>query len=307
MLEGYEWKKCKYIREGGEGMYISSTLKSEKIASFIASMNKDATHHVGYCGDEKEELLHTILHDFSDIGWERSFVVIYEGNKIIGVLGFDVDEVKKCAEIWGPFIKAENWEEIALLMWKELIEKVPFRIEKFYGFYHMENNNCANLMKSVNAKEQDRHSIFSLSNNIVGQRIIYNVEEALPQVFEQFISLHNNVFPNTYYEGNEIIERLSDTNKLFVSVENDRLEGYIYVEVNPEFQEANIEFIATAEESRGKGIGECLLRAAIQHIFSFQGMRGIELCLNTNNEGAMKLYKKVGFEEKACLQHYIIE
>ena len=83
-------------------------------------------------------------------------------------------------------------------------------------------------------------------------RIICNVEEALPQVFEQFIALHNHVFSNTYYDGNEIIERLSNTNKLFVSMKNDKLEGYVYVEVNPEFQEANIEFIATAENSRRK-------------------------------------------------------
>ncbi|HFJ9452360.1 GNAT family N-acetyltransferase [Bacillus tropicus] len=287
-------------------MYVSSISKVEDVASFIANMNKDAIHHVGYCGDEKKEVLHTILHDFSDIGWEKSFVVTYEDNKIIGVLGFDVDEGKRCAEIWGPFIKAENWEEVALHMWKELIEKVPFHIEKFYGFYHVENNNCARLMKKLYAKEQDRHSIFIL-NNIVEQRIICNVEEALPQVFEQFIALHNHVFPNTYYEGNEIIERLSDTNKLFVSMKNGKLEGYVYVEVNPEFHEANIEFIATAENSRRKGVGEQLLQGAIQYIFSFQEMKEIELCLNTNNDRAMKLYKKVGFEEKACLQHYIIE
>ncbi|PFC84564.1 GNAT family N-acetyltransferase [Bacillus anthracis] len=287
-------------------MYVSSISKVEDVALFIANMNKDAIHYVGYCGDEKKEVLHTILHDFSDIGWEKSFVVTYEDNKIIGVLGFDVDEGKRCAEIWGPFIKAENWEEVALHMWKELIEKVPFHIEKFYGFYHVENNNCARLMKKLYAKEQDRHSIFIL-NNIVEQRIICNVEEALPQVFEQFIALHNHVFPNTYYEGNEIIERLSDTNKLFVSMKNGKLEGYVYVEVNPEFHEANIEFIATAENSRRKGVGEQLLQGAIQYIFSFQEMKEIELCLNTNNDRAMKLYKKVGFEEKACLQHYIIE
>ena len=160
-------------------------------------------------------------------------------------------------------------------------------------------------MKDLHAKEQELHSIFRLSNSGVKQHTICNVEEALPQVFEPFIALHNRVFPNTYYEGNEIIERLSDTNKLFVSMKNDKLEGYVYVEVNPEFQEANIEFIATAENSRRKGVGECLLQAAIQYIFSFQGMREIELCLNTNNDRAMKLYKKVGFEEKACLQHYI--
>lgn len=168
-------------------MHVSSILKIEEVASFIANMNKDATHHVGYCGDEKEELLQTIIHDFSDIGWEQSFVVTYENNKIIGVLGFDVDEVKKCAEIWGPFIIAENWKEVALHMWKELIEKVPFHIEKFYGFYHVENNNCARLMKDLHAKEQDRHSILIL-NNIAGKRIICNVEEALPKVFEQFIA-----------------------------------------------------------------------------------------------------------------------
>ncbi|PFR47304.1 GNAT family N-acetyltransferase [Bacillus cereus] len=288
-------------------MYVSSILKIEEVAAFIANMNRDATHHVGYCGDEKGELLHTILHDFSDIGWEKSFVVTYENNNIMGVLGFDVDEVKKCAEIWGPFIIAEKWEEVALHMWKELIEKVPFHIEKFYGFYHVENNNCARLMKDLHAKEQGRHSMFSLSHNTVEERSICNIEEALPQMFEQFIALHNHVFSNTYYDGNEIIERLSNTNKLFVSMKNDKLEGYVYVEVNPEFQEANIEFIATAENSRRNGVGERLLQAAIQYIFSFQGMREIELCLNTNNDHAMKLYKKVGFEEKACLQHYIIE
>ena len=270
-------------------------------------MNNDATHYVGYCGDEKEELLHTILHDFPHIGWGKSFVVIYEDNKIIGVLGFDVDEVKKCVEILGPFIIANDWEEVTLHMWKELIGKIPFHIEKFYGFYHVKNNNCARLMKVLHAKEQDRHSIFSLSHNIVEERSICNVEEASLQVFEVFIALHNHVFSNTYYNGNEIIERLSDTNKLFVSMKNDKLEGYVYVEVNPEFHEANIEFIATAENSRRKGIGERLLQRAIQYIFSFKGMREIELCLNTNNDRAMKLYKKVGFEEKARLQHYIIE
>ena len=56
-----------------------------------------------------------------------------------------------------------------------------------------------------------------------------------------------------------------------------------------------------------EGVGGRLLQAAIQYTFSFQGIEEIELCLNTNNQGAMNLYKKAGFEEKLCLQHYIIE
>ncbi len=46
---------------GGMVMYVSSILKIEEIASFIANMNKDATHHVGYCGDEKACLQHYIM------------------------------------------------------------------------------------------------------------------------------------------------------------------------------------------------------------------------------------------------------
>ena len=68
------------------------------------------------------------------------------------------------------------------------------------------------------------------------ERSICNVEEALPKVFGQFVALHNYVFPNTYYEGNEIIRRLSDMNKLFVSMKNEKLEGYVYVEVNRSFK-----------------------------------------------------------------------
>lgn len=48
-LEGDKWKRCEYISEGGEVMYVSSILEIEEVAAFIANMNKDATHHVGYC------------------------------------------------------------------------------------------------------------------------------------------------------------------------------------------------------------------------------------------------------------------
>ena len=83
-------------------------------------MNKDATHHVGYCGDEKEELLQTIIHDFSDIGWEQSFVATYENNNLIGLLGFDMDEVKKCAEIWGRLLSQRIGKKLLYICGRNL-------------------------------------------------------------------------------------------------------------------------------------------------------------------------------------------
>ena len=83
-------------------MHINSISKIEEVAEFISMMNKDITRHVGYCGENHEEILDAILHGFSDIGWEKSFVVSYnDNNEIVGVLGFDIDEISESAEIWG--------------------------------------------------------------------------------------------------------------------------------------------------------------------------------------------------------------
>ena len=49
-------------------MHINSISKIEEVAEFISMMNKDITQHVGYCGENHEEILDAILHGFSDIG-----------------------------------------------------------------------------------------------------------------------------------------------------------------------------------------------------------------------------------------------
>ncbi|MHC8520609.1 GNAT family acetyltransferase [Rossellomorea sp. H39__3] len=77
----------------------------EAISTFISLANQRAEHHVGYCGDEQEEILHTISHEFSDLPAGESIAVIHENDAIIGVLGADVDLGDGTAELWGPFLK----------------------------------------------------------------------------------------------------------------------------------------------------------------------------------------------------------
>lgn len=116
-------------------MHINSISKIEEAAEFISMMNKDITQHVGYCGENHEEILDAILHGFSDIGWEKSFVVSYnDNNEIVGVLGFDIDEISESAEIWGPFIIASNWGEIALRCGRNLSRKFHFIFKSFMDF-----------------------------------------------------------------------------------------------------------------------------------------------------------------------------
>lgn len=117
--------------------------------------------------------------------------------------------------------------------------------------------------------------------------------------------LHDKTFPNTYYDGEEIISRLNNHRKVFVCKEAKELTGYIYVEAEPEFDEGSIEFFAVNESQRGKGIGCYLLTMALRWLFSFNSIDSVSLCVNSKNEKAINLYKMAGFKEKHQLSYFI--
>jgi len=79
-------------------------------------------------------------------------------------------------------------------------------------------------------------------------------------------------------------------------VNNVKLSGYIYVEAEPVYGEANIEFFAVKESERGKGIGKKLLSVVLKWLFSIESIKSITLCVNSSNQDAISLYKKVGFQ-----------
>jgi len=116
--------------------------------------------------------------------------------------------------------------------------------------------------------------------------------------------LHDRVFPNTYYSGNQIIERLNDHRKVFMDIKNNSLAGYIYVEINPVFGEGSIEFFAVDQSQRGKGIGSKLLTMALKWLFTFDSINSITLCVNSENEKALNLYKIIGFKKKCQLCYF---
>lgn len=70
---------------------------------------------------------------------------------------------------------------------------------------------------------------------------------------------------------------------------NTKSESPVFNEVEPEFGEGTIHYIAVREDIRGKGIGSKLLSMALKWAFSFETIEIIELCVNGKNI-AEKLY-----------------
>lgn len=265
------------------------------VSGFISQMNISEESHIGYCGKDKNEIAKYMVNDISDVKYTDSFVVAYEGNKLVGVLGFDADLDDNSAEIWGPFILREKWN-IVYEMWKKMAEMLPKKIDSLEMFPNVKNTRVCQLSSSLSFKKYSDETILIFQGTNSHELKSTSVEELSPEYFVDMVQLHDEAFPNTYYNGQQIIKRLDDHKKVFIITNEGQLCGYIYVEAEPEFGEASIEFFAVEKSERGNGIGAQLLTGALKWLFTFEGMDSITLCVNSANVNAINLYKKVGFE-----------
>lgn len=263
---------------------------------FIALLNNSEESHIGYCGKDKEEIAKSIVQDITDITYTESFVVAYENNQLVGVLGFDADLENRSAEIWGPFIRQGNWD-IALAMWKDMMAILPGEIREIDMFPNRKNIRVCNLAEELGFEKYSDETILVFRRKEKAGRDAL-LEELAPAHFLQMRQLHEKAFPGAYYNGQQILDRLNEHRKVFNLIDGDRLRGYIYVEAEPEFGEGSIEFFAVEENERGKGTGRKLLAGALNWLFTFESMDAITLCVRSSNERAIGLYKKVGFRHE---------
>lgn len=274
------------------------------IARFISIINSKEESHIGYCGSNSEEIANSLMEDVTDIPFNESFIIGTEDEKIIGILGFDMDFESNSAEIWGPFLKEDKWD-IVDKMWTKMIEILPRKIESISMFINKKNENCLRLADNLHFNKKSEEIILEFERTNAHKLQNTPIIELTNTYYEDMQLLHDKVFPNTYYSGSQIIERLSDHRKVFIDIKDNKLAGYIYVEVNPEFGEGSIEFFAVDESQRGKGIGSALLTMALKWLFTFDSINNIVLCVNSSNERALNLYRRVGFKQKHQLCYFL--
>lgn len=284
---------------------ISKPRNTQELAQFISQLNTQPHHHVGYCGTVAEEIEHTLLHDFSDLPLEESFVTAYENNSLIGAIGLDIDEESNSAEIWGPFILHEKWEEIAKEMWDKLLNQLPVHIHNLYGFYNIKNEKAQLFMNQLEASKTGEHTILTIVNTPLSTHHTY-ITEITKEYYEPFQALHEESFPHAYFSAEEMISKQNDKQKLFIATQNGEFLGYVFCEANPEFAEGDIHFVAVTENARNRGIGRGLIEKSLQFLFSFEEMKAITLSVNSTNKAAINLYENTGFQTQNRLNAYEI-
>ena len=101
----------------------------------------------------------------------------------------------------------------------------------------------------------------------------------------------------TFANLQEIVE--STTTKLFVAREGDTVIGTLTFAIFrvPSGQCAWIEDVIVDESGRGLGVGEQLVRAALDHAQEM-GIRRVDLTSRPGREAANRLYVRLGFVQR---------
>lgn len=264
-------------------------------ANFIAKLNQQEMHHIGFCGTNPEEIQNAINEDVSEM------TAATKNGALIGWIGADIDEVT--AEVWGPFVDAENNIEIACHLWKKLMNQLPAAEYNFILFSNKENKLVRNFAKKLQFKQKTDQAVLRFSREQL-ENVPAPILDTLTNIdHSAFIRLHDEAFPGTYYSGREIIGRVNRTQKVFVLKDEKKLAGYVYVEAEPDYGGGSIEFIAVEPSFQGKGYGKKLLLVALYWLFTFDSIDEIKLTVAMDNS-AHGLYHSVGFEAEHELHYF---
>lgn len=276
----------------------------QKLCTFLVSMNSQSEKHIGYCRVSKSEIFHTLTEGFSDLPLKESFYIHSNQGHIIGAFGFDVDMENRSAEVWGPFTK-DN--EIASVIWDEAFPEMKKYVDTFSFFVNLENINAIDFMDKIGAKKQGGHITYIVSRHQEKlESIDSSFQEYTPIYMESFIQLHEETFPNSYYNGEQIIRQLNIHKRLFLWIKDHKVISYVYMEADPLHHEGSIEFVSVCPTYRARGIGKKITTFAINQLFLDDRIHTITICVGDRNENAIGLYQSLGFKVKHQLIHYTL-
>ncbi|MDV2684375.1 N-acetyltransferase [Alkalihalophilus lindianensis] len=279
----------------------------DKLAIYLEEMNNKPESHIGFCGEKVSEIRDTLKDEFSDLPLEKSFIVATEGQTVIGALGVDVDKDEGSAEVWGPFTSTN--EDVEGEMWNTLMTSLESEVQTFMFFINKNNERATTFVEGLHAENKGSHLILKAHRDHFSSIEDNNIVRIEPQYVDSFKQLHDQLFPDTYYSGQDIIEKLKENDQhLFILKRNDtEIDGYVYFEANPEHAEGNIEFIAVSEKARNKGNATKLIQVALQTLYQYKEIEEITLCVGKTNMKAINLYLAAGFKREHELNYYVYE
>ncbi|HEY1016225.1 MAG TPA: GNAT family N-acetyltransferase [Herpetosiphonaceae bacterium] len=261
--------------------------------AFAARLNNDPAHHVAYWGLTEAEIADSLAIFVPPPA--ESVLLARENGKLVGLIAADQDPELGRAWIHGPFVEHPDWDAVAEALHAAMISRIHPDVYEHELYIDQRNE------RAVAFAERQGYELFSDAAILCFEREqlaglpALDLPELGPEQHESFIKLHADSFTRPHFNGQQIIEKQGEHDKVFVVAEGAEVLGYTYVKVELEHGEGYTDFVGVAESAQRRGVGRQLLTASLRWIFSFPEVRRTCLTVRTENEPAVKLYEATGF------------
>lgn len=272
----------------------------EIISKFITDQNKNPETHCiqSDTGNDYQSIQNEITRLDLDSG--ICFMVAFQDNQLIGTLGCELDEELGRGWARGPFVIADtdNWENVATSLLQGLQNTLPSAIHWLDSFLNIANERGNNFYLTHGFTKLRLVHVYVATTLENPPGLSSTCESLLPHQAQNFISLHESIFPQTYATGQRILDKLGDHHQVFVCTQESEILGYLYAAIEEDSGDGSVEFVGVREEARGKGIGRQLLQTALHWLFEVKKVSQATLVVNDNLTNARSLYESVGFKLK---------
>jgi ribosomal protein S18 acetylase RimI-like enzyme len=228
-------------------------------------------------------------------------IVSYEDKEINGVAILPCDDIENdCIGIYAT----SSFKDITINMINFI--KDDLKGKSYFMYVNDLNKHIEELIDIYNVDDlgKDMRLIFDEFNHtnidtyIVQDKQINRLEEFK----EEFVFMHDNLFPDIYWTGKRILEHIEKW-EVVLEINNDILIGYTILSVSNE--SIYIQAIGVKEEYRQKGYGHKLMKRVIN--YAAMNKKCIILDVESSNIPALSLYKSLGFKVEKIKHLYKIK
>jgi len=274
-----------------------------EVISFVVRLNQDLTHNISYFGDTEEE----IIADFSILQPPAGygFVATSDEGRLSGFLGVEMDLELGRSWLFGPLVDHQDWDAIADQLYGASLDTRPPEISDQELFCHTQNTRVQEFAFRHGFTFHAEGAVLTLDVSKYESHWIFDSVEFDEQYRIQLDAMHADLFPNTYYSAEQLINLSKEDDKtLLIHLNQGNLAGYVFVQARPASRDGYIDFLGVAQGSRRQGIGQGLVRQAVEWAVERPYVDKITLTVNNDNEGAINLYHSLGFVTETVSRAY---
>ena len=271
----------------------------EETAAFISSCQNLEESFVAWLGFSKEEIKSQLL--TLELPYKESCFIAIQDSVVSAFLGIYVSEQQFTFRFLGPFIAAHlDWQQTAYKLFNTLSKRISAHLQTAKVAFYGENANCKTFYEANHFELYNAEKTLIFSRDSVGDLAKFEnppikLRSYKSSDYDRFLQIHPS---GAYFTASEVTSRISEYHQIIVAEVDEFTVGYVYFEMLPADQYAEICFLNVASSFRNNGIGSLLLCKAIQEAFQKDWVNNIQISVRVDNKEADKLYTRIGFFEK---------